>query len=246
MSEKLKILDLIDKGEISPEEGARRLQELKEQPGQEEEHTSNHLEILEKIERGEITPDEGVQHLNEVAQPEAPADSAPQQTSGPTHREMPPDMQEQIKKWQSWWMIPAWIGISLILLGAWWMSTSYQNAGGVNFWFFCAWLPLLIGIALAAFSWPSPNRTWLHVRVREDKDDRQTRVNISMPLPLKLASWGFRTFKHYIPSDVRTKLDDTAIDEVLESLGTSAAQGNPLYVQVDEGDGTEKVEVFIG
>ena len=245
MSEKLKILDLIDKGEISPEEGARRLQELKELPGQNEDQPSNHLEILEKIERGELTPDEGIQHLAENAQPTFSSESSQQEETGPTYREMPPDMQEQIKKWQSWWMIPAWIGISLILLGAWWMSATYQNARGVNFWFFCAWLPLLIGIALAAFSWPSPNRTWLHVRVREDKEGRQTRVNISMPLPLKLASWGFRTFKHYIPDDVRTKLDNTAIDEVLESLGTSAAQGNPLYVQVDEGDGSEKVEVCI-
>jgi hypothetical protein len=244
MSAKLEILDLIEKGEISPEEGARRLQELAGNAEEQAPQPSTQLEILGMIERGEITADEGVQRLS--APPPAITSTQTHADSGPTYRELPPEMEEQIKKWQSWWMIPVWIGISLILLGAWWMSSSFQNAGGVNFWFFCAWLPLLIGIGLAALAWPSPNRTWLHVRIREDKEDHKQRVNISMPLPLKLASWGFRTFKHRIPDDVRDKLDASAIDEVLTTLGSSASQGTPFYVQVEEDDGSEKVEVFIG
>ena len=248
MSERLRILEMIENGEITPEEGARMLQEASVETADKEKPTSD-MEILEKIERGELTPEEGAQMLKGESASIAAVSEAEKDieiiSPPPGSRDLPPDFSEDIKKWSRWWLIPAWIGITLILLGAWWMYSTLQSAG-INFWFFCAWLPLLLGIILAALTWPGVNRTWLHVRVKEGRSDKKSNIAISMPVPLGLASWGFRNFKHYIPSDVRDKLDETAIDEVLEALGSSAKRGAPLYVQVDDEDGGEKVEVYIG
>ena len=134
-------------------------------------------------------------------------------------------------------MIPAWIGISLILLGAWWMSTSYQNAGGVNFWFFCAWVPMLIGLLLMGLAWGSRSGPWIHVRVRGPKE----RVAVSIPAPLGLTGWVLNNFGHHIPH-----LERTSVDEIISALEQSHKANAPLYVQVDEGDDGERVEVFIG
>ncbi|MFC1936696.1 hypothetical protein ACFLYP_03415 [Chloroflexota bacterium] len=248
MSNRLRILDMIEKGEITPEEGARMLQEITTQSADKEKPASD-MEILEKIERGEISPEEGARLLKGESSLGEYAEEISQNIEiiSPLHNSHhpPPDFSKDIEKWRRWWMIPAWIGITLILLGAWWMYSTLQSAG-VNFWFFCAWLPLLLGILLAALTWPCLNRAWLHVRVKEGRSGKKSNVAISMPLPLGLASWGFRNFKHYIPSHIREKLDETAIDEVLEALGDSAKRGNPFYVQVDDEDGGEKVEVYIG
>jgi hypothetical protein len=41
-------------------------------------------------------------------------------------------------------------------------------------------------------------------------------------------------------------MENTSLDEIILALEDSSKAGNPLYVQVDEGNDGEQVEVFIG
>lgn len=240
MSERLRILNLIESGEVTPEEGALMLEKLAETEGNEPKAEVNEeMRILEQIESGEISPDEGIQLLqgpkeNVIGQDES--DEFPK-SDRETRQETPPIIpQEELNKWKRWWMYPMYVGIGITVLAAYWMVSAFQGSG-YSFWFFCSWLPMLLGIALIALAWNSQSGTWLHVRVKS----KSQRIAVSIPIPLRLIAWGLRTFGHFIPT-----LESTSLDEIILALDTTAKDGNPFYVQVDEGEDGEKVEVFIG
>jgi len=240
MSERLEILNRIENGEISPEEGARMLEEITE--GKKKDKTPKALDqmsILNRIERGEISSEEGIRLLqgegDRIAIISTPSKRKKESDDNP--RETPPRIsEEEMNKWKNWWTYPLYFGIGLTVLSAFWMNSAYQNSG-YGFWFLCSWLPLLIGIALMALSWHSRTGTWLHVRVRS----KRQRVAVSLPLPLGLTSFIFRNFGHFIPH-----MDNTSLDEIIVALKETAESGTPFHVQVDEGEDGEQVEVFIG
>jgi hypothetical protein len=76
----------------------------------------------------------------------------------------------------------------------------------------------------------------LHVRVR----DGEKRINISLPLPLRLAAWGVRLARPWVP-----QLRDTAVDELILSLAEADSQEGILAVEVNEG-ADEQVRVYLG
>ncbi len=227
---------MIESREITPEEGAKMLENLPKTKGKE---SNEEMHILEQIESGEISPDEGIQLLQgseETLGDQGRSDEFPKNTKDPRPNPPPIISQEELDKWKRWWMYPMYVGIGITLLAAYWMYSAFQGSG-YGFWFFCSWLPMLLGIALIALAWNSQSGTWLHVRVRS----KSQRVAVSMPIPMRLTAWGLRTFGHFIPN-----LGDTSLDEIILALDSTAKDGNPFYIQVDEGEDGEKVEVFIG
>lgn len=222
----MKILQMIEDGEISPEEGAKMLKDLVAQPAQAETELTI-MEILEQIEQGELSPDEGINKLNQgtgIPDSEMPTSSPPKIS------------EEELERWKNWWQIPLYVGIGIVVLSTLWLNSAYQNSG-YGFWFFCSWFPLGVGVLLIALSWMSQKGPWIHVRVRGKRE----KVAVSIPAPLGLAGWALRTFGHFIPN-----LDRTAIDEIIEALDQSVNSEEPLYVHVDNEEDGEIVEVFIG
>lgn len=234
MSEYMKILKMIEDGEISPDEGARLLQEIGSgNPSPEE--PLDALGILSKIDRGEISAEEGI-HLLENTQSETEEDDekdAGEDEPAHMHSKI---SNEEISKWQQWWTIPLYVGIGIVVLSVLWLNSAYQSSG-YGFWFFCSWLPLSLGILLMVLSWRSKSGPWIHVRVRGPKEN----VAISIPAPIGLTSWALRNFGHFIP-----QLEKTSVDEILLALESTSKNNAPLSVVVDEGDNGEHVEVFIG
>lgn len=238
MSERLKILTMIENGEISPEEGAHMLENISDNEKREKPSKAiDQMSILNQIERGEVSSEEGIRLLQgesgdiEIAQPKSKKreDTFPNET--------PPSLSdEEMRKWKQWWTYPLYIGVGLTILAAYWLNSAYQNSG-YGFWFFCSWLPLLLGIVLMAISWFSRTGTWLHVRVRSSHQ----RVAVSLPIPLGIAAFLVRHFGQFIPY-----MKDTSLDEVIVALKESAKSGAPFYVHVDEGEDGEQVDVFIG
>lgn len=234
MSEQMRILKMIEDGDVTPEEGAQLLRELGSQPEQVESETS-FMQILEQIEKGQLSPDEGVNWLNQ-------ASAAPQanvrievDTDEDEETKSPPHISDaELNRWRKWWTYPMYAGIAVVVLAALWMNSTYQNSG-YGFWFFCSWVPLALGILLISLSWLSQKGPWIHVRVKGKEN-----VAISMPAPLGLAGWALRTFGHYIPH-----LERTSVDEIITALDQSVKSDAPLYINVDDEDG-EHVEVFIG
>lgn len=145
------------------------------------------------------------------------------------------------EKWRRWWVIPLWVGVGFTVLGGALLYAAVQAANGVNFWFFCASVPFTLGLLAIILAWQSRTSPWLHLRVQQAPGESPQRIAISLPLPIRPAAWFLRTFGHRIPA-----MKEQALDEVILAVGNNASPENPIYIQVDEGDDGEKVEIYIG
>lgn len=145
-----------------------------------------------------------------------------------------------LARWRRYWMIPLWIGVGITVLGGLLLFWAYQ-AGGFSFWFGCAWLPFILGLAVMVMAVASRTARWLHLRVHQKPGERPQTIALSFPLPLRLTAWLIRNFGHHIP-----QLKNTGIDEMILALGKHTSSETPFYVEVDEGEDGEKVQVYIG
>jgi uncharacterized integral membrane protein len=137
-------------------------------------------------------------------------------------------------------MIPLWVGVILTVLSAWWMFSIQQNAG-LNFWFFCMSMPLLLGILLIALGAGSGTSRWLYVNVdRTHQTEWPRNITIALPLPLGLVGWFLKNFGSHIEG-----LKNTTVDEVLMAISATKSVTEPLIIHADGGNG-ERVQVFIG
>lgn len=242
-NERLRILAMIESGEISPDEGARLLAHLADSSQHQSSPTSPSMRILEQIEGGEIDLDEGIQRLLDGAG--ADGDSLPEDDQPHSDGPQPADQAApppEVERWKRFWTIPLAVGVFVTALSGWWMNATIASSG-YNFWFFCAWLPLFLGIALIALAVSSRTSPWLHVRVNQQSAGRHQRILISFPIPIRLTAWGLKTFGHRIPN---LDLDETSIDEIILALGKHAKGDSPFYVHVEDDEHGERVQVFIG
>jgi hypothetical protein len=203
------------------------------------------MHILQMIEDGKITAAEGMRLLNAMsgAPPQAEAPSAGSAAASAPPEPPPAAPQNprpEFKHWQSWWQIPFWIGMTITLFGGLLMYWAY-TAARLSFWFFCASAPFAFGVLILALAASTRTAKWVHLRVRTGEKDWPKQIALSFPLPLGPLAWFFRTFGPFIPA-----LKDKGVDDVILALGESATPDNPLYVEVDEGEGEEKVQVYIG
>lgn len=213
------------------------------------------MKILKMIEAGQITADEGIRLLNGLAGGAASAGGAAE-AAPPQSPPIPPMFDSdqfakpksdpQIEKWRRWWMIPMWVGIGFVISGATLMYLALRSSG-VGFWFFCASAPFALGVVIAALAFASSHSKWIHIRVNIGREEwphrarRPRNIVISFPAPLRVLAWFVRTFGNHIPAMQRT-----AVDDLLVALDSSASAEAPLLIEVNEGEGGERVQVFIG
>jgi hypothetical protein len=235
--ERMRILEMIEQGVITPDEGSQLLAALDESAEMD-------------FEDPEFFPDTPEPELSteEYVSPNEPLEDIMPEAgwggSGPAKAEFedepapepPPDM----GKWRRWWVYPLTGGVVLTILSTLLLMRGIR-AEWAGFWLACTWLPLLLGTGLVAVAWFSRSARWLHVRVNTGQDEWPRRVAISFPLPIKTTAWFLRIFGNKIPA-----LDGTGIDELILALGDSATPETPLYVEVDEGANGEQVQVYIG
>jgi hypothetical protein len=217
--------------------------------------------VLKMIEDGKISPEEGLKLMNALksstdvekpaAQPDATSVSAgkPEVDSGGVkveHSGMAADPRiARVKSTvQRLWQVPLWIGIGITLLSALGMYFIMRGPG-MNFWFFCLTLPLLLGIVVMVAGVGSRKARWIFVDVQQKPGERPGRIFLGLPLPLKLTAWFLRTFKGRIPG-MDEKLKHTNTDEIIEAIESGLSGDEPLIVNVDEGEDGERVKVYIG
>lgn len=105
---------------------------------------------------------------------------------------------KRMKRLKRWWILPFAIGLLITTLGAVWMYTGYINRGfGWGFWL--AWIPFILGIFVVAISFQTSRSVWLHVRIKQKPGESPARISISLPLPISLAKWFMSVFGHKIP-----------------------------------------------
>jgi hypothetical protein len=231
-SERKKILEMIEQGVISAQDGVKLLDAL---DGESEVSTLPEIEASPEVAQPTVNfadeiPDDFGDAPEEVLEPDA--------VYHPEPLPQPPDTDE-INKWKRWWVIPMWMGVGITVIGGALMYAAFARSG-VGFWFACAWFPFMLGVLVMALAWASRTAPWLHVRVHQRPGETPQKIAISFPLPIRLAGWGLRTFGHYIPN-----MEGVDLEGVMNAIDESAKDGTPFFVDVDDEDG-ERVQVFIG
>ena len=199
-------------------------------------------QILKMVEDGKISAEEAMTLIKAID--ETPVEDVVEvfeAEAGPgQERSESLDFEEVKARAKKFAMIPLWIGVGFTVLGAYWMYVLVQNAN-YGFWFFCAWLPLLLGLLVVALSAGGMNSRWLYVNVDQRKGEWPQHFTMGFPLPLGVINWILRNFGHYMRG-----MDRTNVDEIINVLSLTKHLDEPLIVNVDEGDEGERVQVYIG
>jgi hypothetical protein len=222
--ERNQVLRMISDGKITPEEALQLMEALDQSPAE------------------DPTPILAEPAVAQAQAPEEPASQIPSATSQSDQPDNPFDPRlEQIKSTvRKLWQLPLWIGTAITIASALGMY-AIMRGPGLNFWFYFLLLPLLLGVFLTALAVGSRRARWLFVDVHQKSGARPERIFLGFPLPLKLTAWFLRTFGAMIPS-----LRKTNVDEVIQIIETGFNGDAPLIVNVDEGEGGERVRVYIG
>jgi polyhydroxyalkanoate synthesis regulator phasin len=183
-----KVLDMVEQGQISAEEGLRLINAMDGQSEQPSESTDYEASSADR-------------ELVEIKAEEAA--SRPQ---------IPQEELDRMKHLKRWWILPFAIGLLITTLGAIWMYMGY-TAKGFGFGFWLAWIPFLLGILITAVSYQSSHGVWLHVRIKQKPGESPQRIVISLPIPLGLTRWVVTTFGDRIPG-----LKDQPVSEYSEIL----------------------------
>lgn len=192
---------------------------------------SDRMTILNAVENGQMSVDEALRQIKRLHA----------QASLPQPRATPFD-DPALRKWRLWWLIPLAVGaVGALAFGAltWWAYVAAGNT--VTVWFFIWLLPALAGLAVMALAALSRNMRWLHVRIHTGTQAWPRHIAISLPLPLRFIGWVLRVAGPFVP-----KLRHTRVDDILIALSETLSPSAPFFVSVDEGEGQERVQVYIG
>lgn len=205
--------------------------------------TSNEsrLEILKRVQDGVLTAEEGsdligiLDRAREV--PSEPEIVEPVQTLNQVE---PPPVPSVSGWWKALWSLFLIGGAVLTGFSAFWAYRGYEKAGlGWGFWL--SWIPFIIGVLLMIFGWVLIDSPWLHLKVLTSNDEKPSKINITFPLPLRLFSWGSKTFGRFMPAELREK----GIDELLIEVEQSLKRGEPFQIEVDDKDDGDQVFITI-
>lgn len=224
--ERARILNMLEAGQITPEQAARLLAAVS---------------TVDRLEGGPSRP------ASEAPEMEAPSPEYarldPVDAAGP-ELAPPPAIPPELRRWRSYWLGVFLVATGALLLSAFLMYWALESRG-YGFWFYCSWLPFMLSVAAAALAWQSRTLPWLHLRVEQAADEWPRRIAFSFPLPLGIASWAVRTFGHRIPGLDRTGLEIKEMDRLIYGLREYTSPDTPLYIEVDEDNG-ERVLIYIG
>ena len=203
-------------------------------------------QILKMVEDGKISAEEALKLMRAVESSSAENDSSAFPAPAFEDVELGPEMPEYMEfeeiahKARSLWQIVLWIGVSFVVLSAYWLYTLI-NSSNYGFWFYFALLPFLFGLLLLALFTGRRTSHWLYVNVEQPQNEWPRNITFGLPLPLGLASWFLRNFGHTIDG-----MNQAAVDDILKFRSDGFSTKEPLIVNVDEGSGGERVQVYIG
>ncbi len=190
------------------------------------------LRVLKMVEAGQIGAEEAATLLAAL-EPEEPAirEEVP---SSSGERSASPE-----QRWARFWIYPLMAGGVVLILGALVMGLVYATDAARG-WLVCGWLPMLLGLGVMLAAWWTRRATWLHLRITPGESGRR-KIAFSFPLPLTLVAWGLRIAQPFVP-----QLKETGVDEVIIALRDSSSRDEPLFIDVQDGEDGERVQVYIG
>jgi hypothetical protein len=240
---RMHILEMIENGAINADEGIRLLQDL---PPEDEAPETAATQLPPPVETtGEVQQEapEPVDTQSDDAGPQAEAEPPEEQAiKGEVMPNFP--VPEETERWRSWWMIPFWVGVAITVASGGLLYWAVQ-AAGVGLGFFLALLPCLAGVSLMVITWQARSARWLHLRIHQKPGQSPQTIAISFPLPLRLASWFLRVFHGRLPSQMG-QFDRASLETLIQSLEQSASSNTPFYMEVQDNEDGERVEIYIG
>lgn len=198
-------------------------------------------QILKMIESGKILPEEGVNLLSALDEipVEGKVDDDFPESSLNSGFEPLDGLDAVASKVRNYWYIPMWIGVGITVLSGMMIYRAMQ-ASGYNFWFYCAWFPLFLGVLLIALTSGGHNSHWLFVYIKHPPDSTEKNISLGFPLPFGLGAWVLRTFGQYIPA-----LNEATVNELLRILEESPVGEPQLVIDVHDDEDGEHVQVFV-
>jgi len=201
--------------------------------------------ILQMVEEGKISAEEAANLMRALESDEAEAEidvPVTESTSGFAGTEASgPEFEEVKARARRFAMIPLWVGVVIAVLSSWGIYSIQQNVG-MNFWFYCLLFPLFLGVLLIVIGAGGQSSRWLYVNVdRRYAHDGPRNITLGFPLPLGLTSWFLRTFGHNIQG-----MKNTNVDDIIQILDATGKSGEPFIVNVNNDEGGERVQVYIG
>lgn len=204
---------------------------------------TNRLDILKKVEMGEISLEEAAGRLAELETEQiAIAEQTEVIINDPIVIEQ--NSQTGKKDKPAWsivfWMIPLIFGVLLTVFSSTWLYQNYVSSG-LGFQFWLTWIPFLIGVFLIYIGWALQSARWIHVNIKQPEGESPRRIFIAFPIPFQWMGFFLKLFKRKFPSN-NSGFD---IEEIIRTLDQQLKKEEPLYVHVDDEDGS-KVEIYIG
>jgi len=248
--ERMSILERLEKGEISPDEAAEALQR---DPEEILKNLDSPMKILEAIEEGTISADEAADELGKGST-EFDGHAFPPLPDMP---EMPPlpdfdairtgekvfggfqiNSKNRNLDLGYIWTVLIMLGSFFMVLSGLWMNSRINSAGGMDIWFFVAWLPFLIGLLLVAIGWSTMNNPFLKVDIHSKKSDERIKFQLGFPLPKRFFGWLVRTF-----GSRSSQFSHLDFDELLDKMERGISD-EPILIHVDDED--DNIDIQIG
>ena len=245
-NERMSILEMIDAGKITAEQGLLLLQSLAEgeeqfaadlgedpslQPG-----AGEAIPGLESA--GGSAPDPG---LHPPVEPGAEAHSEPPGAGAvpAVHQSDLDSLPPEIHRWQYLWLLPFSLGAVLTLFAMYQVFQLTQASSPYSA-LFCPGVVFVSGIVILVLGWDARRAHWIHLRIEQPPGEWPRRIFISFPLPLGLLSWFLRR-----KGKISQEKTGQTIEAVIEGIKLHASAQNPLLIEVDEGDGGNKVKIYV-
>ena len=242
-SERMSILDRLEKGEITPEEAARLLSAQQAEPVKAADTSETAMDVLGKLERGEINADEAAQRLQGNRSQQKAHTDKDQDANGPETFERVQIHEErfdQERTW-GWWFVPIAFGALLTILAGLWMSADVGD-GGFGLGFFCAWFPLAIGVAFILLGVAARRGPWANLWINKRRRGGDTDVILNVPVPVGMAGTVLRTAGKHIPG-----LEEQDVDKLLNALAESRKRGEHIQIHTNQdNDDEDIVDITIG
>jgi hypothetical protein len=218
--ERRKILQMVEEGKISAEEAQSLMRALDEDADEaSREAAEAEIEVIESR--------AGSGYENDA--------------SSGSRRVDAPEFEEIKARARRFAFIPLWIGVFITVFSAW-IIYSIQQSSGVNFWFYCMMLPLLVGVLLIALGAGGPSSRWLYVDVDRRNaapGDGPRHITLGFPVPFGLVTWFFETFGHNISG-----MNQGQVDGIVQMMHATRDSKEPLMINVDDDDA--RVQLYIG
>ena len=228
--ERLVILNRLEKGEISPEEAARLLSSVDDASPP---SPQTPMGVLEQLERGEITPEEAARRLSNRVKAKETKEGRSSNVEVTNHKAAKP------QRSSNWWLIPIGLGTLFALLAGFWMRADLLD-GSFGLAFFCAWVPMAIGVALLLLGWFARRGPWANVNFRSRRAGGRVRFDFDLPVPIGVAGSALHFVGDRVPA-----LGNESVDQLLQALEQAGKDGEPIEIHANSDDNQDSVDITI-